>query len=61
MPEKSRGAQPPTADNVSSKVEPEKPSVGDADSSEVANDKPEPEKAGGIKDYFVSNGSEHLC
>ncbi len=59
--EKSLGAQPPTADNMPSKVEPKKPSSDDADSSEVAEDKPEKEKEGGIKDYFVSGESEHLC
>ena len=52
--EKSLGAQAPTADNMPSKVELEKPSSDDADSSEVAEDKPEKEKEGGIKDYFAS-------
>ncbi len=52
--EKSLGAQAPTADNMPSKVELKKPSSDDADSSEVAEDKPEKEKEGGIKDYFAS-------
>lgn len=51
--EKSLGAQPPTADNMPSKVEPKQPWSDDTDSSEVAEDKPEKEKKGGIKDYFV--------
>lgn len=59
--EKSLGAQPPTADKITSKVEPKKPFSDDADSSEAAEDKPEKEKEGGIKDYFVSGESEHLC
>jgi len=59
--EKSLGAQAPTADNMPSKVELEKPSSDDADSSEVAEDKPEKEKEGGIKDYFASGQPEHLC
>jgi len=57
----SFGARLATADNMPSKVESKKPSSDDADSSEVAEDKPEKEKEGGIKDYFVSDESEHLC
>ena len=60
--EKSLGAQPPTADNMPSMVESEKGiSSDDAGSSEVAEDKPEKKKEGGVKDYFVSHESEHLC
>lgn len=60
--EKSLGAQPPTADNMSSMVDPQKTlSSDDAGSSEVAEDKPEKKKEGGVKDYFVSDQSEHLC
>lgn len=59
--EKSLGAQSPTVDNIPSKVERKKPSSDDTDSSEVTEDKPEKEKEGGIKDYFVSRKSEHLC
>lgn len=59
--EKSLGGQPPTAGNMPSKVELKKSSSGDTDSSEVAEDKPEKEKKGGIKDYFVNGISEHLC
>ena len=60
--EKSLGAQPPTADNMPSKVEtPKRPSSDNADSSEVIEDKPGTEKKGGIKDYFVSDPFERLC
>ena len=59
--EKSLGAQPPTADPMPSKVKPKKPSSDDTGSSEVAEDKPEKEEQGGVKDYFVSGESEHLC
>ena len=59
--EKSLGAQPPTADPMPSKVEPKKPSSDDTGSSEVAEDKSEKEEQGGVKDYFVSGESEHLC
>ena len=51
--EKSLGAQPPTT--VPHKVETEKPLSDDQDSAEVAEEKPEKEKEGSIKDYFVSN------
>ena len=54
--EKSLGAQPPTAGNMASMVESEKGiSSDDAGSSEVAEDKPEKKKEGGVKDYFVSD------
>lgn len=59
--EKSLGAQPPTADPMPSKVKPKKPSSDDTGSSEVAEDKPEKKEEGGVKDYFVSGESEHLC
>lgn len=59
--EKSLGAQPPTVDNMPSQVEPKRLSSDDADSSEVAGDKPDKEKEGSIKDYFVSGESGHLC
>ena len=59
--EKSLGAQSPSADDIPSKVEPKEPSSDDADSSEVAEDKAEKEKGGGIKDYFVGGELEHLC
>lgn len=59
--EKSLGAQPPTAENMPCQVELKRPSSDDTDSSKVAEDKPEKEKEGGIKDYFVSGESEHLC
>jgi len=59
--EKSLGAQPETADNTPCKVEPKKLSSDDADSSEIAEDKPEKDKGGGLKDYFVGGGPEHLC
>lgn len=58
--EKSLGAQASTADNMLSKVELKKPSSDDANSSEVAENKPEKEKEGGIKDYFASGQSEHM-
>ena len=59
--EKSLGPQPPTAGNMSSMVEPEKVLLSDdAGSSEVVKDKPEKKKEGGVKDYFVSDESEHL-
>ncbi|KAK4940540.1 hypothetical protein LTR28_009113, partial [Elasticomyces elasticus] len=50
--EKSLVAQPPTANNMPSMIEPKKPLSDDANSSEVAGDTPETEKKGGIKDYF---------
>ena len=60
--EKSLGPQPPTAGNMSSMVEPEKVLLSDdSGSSEVAEDKPEKKKEGGVKDYFVSDEFEHLC
>jgi len=59
--EKSLGAQPPTADNMPNMVEPKKLSSDDADSSKVTEDKPEKEKEGGVKDYFVSGELEYLC
>lgn len=59
--EKSLGAQPPTVDNMPSKVEPNTLTSDDADSSEVAEDKPEKDKEGSIKDYFVSGEAEYLC
>lgn len=59
--EKSLGAQPPIADNMPGKVEPRKPSSDDADSSEIAEDKPKKEKGAGIKDYLVSGQSEYHC
>ena len=59
--EKSLGAQPPTAGNMLSTVEPEKVLLSDdAGSSEVAEDESEKKKEGGVKDYFVSDESEHL-
>ena len=60
--EKSLGAQPPTAGNMPSMVEPEKVLLSDdAGSSDVSEDKPEKKKEGGVKDYFVSDESGHLC
>ncbi|MCJ1292941.1 hypothetical protein MMC34_004494 [Xylographa carneopallida] len=50
--EKSFGAQSPPADDMPVKVEPKEASLDDTDSSEVAEDKAEKEKKGGIKDYF---------
>lgn len=59
--EKSLGAQAPVADEMSSQVEPKRPSSLDADSSEEAEDKPEKEKEGGVKDYFVSDESQYIA
>ncbi len=56
--EKSLGALPPTADNLPSKSEHRKLSSDDADTSEETEDKSETEKAGGLKDYFVSGTVE---
>ena len=59
--EKSLGEQPPPADNIPNKVKPEEPSSDDADSFEIAENKPDEEKKSGVKDYFVIGESEHLC
>ena len=59
--EKSFGAQSPPADDMPVKVEPKEASLDDTDSSEVAEDKAEKEKKGGIKDYFVRHEFEHHC
>ena len=59
--EKSLGAQLPTTHELPSKVEPKKLSSDHEDSFEVAEDKPEKEKGGSVKDYFVNGDSEHRC
>lgn len=59
--EKSLDAQPPAADGMPSKIEPKTPSSNDTDLAEVTEDKPGKEKEGGIKNYFVSGESDHLC
>ena len=58
--EKSLGAQRPPADSIPSKDELQKPLSEDTDSSQPAEDKLEKEKAGSLKDYFVSGESEHI-
>jgi hypothetical protein len=58
--EKSLGAQTPNVNNMASKIEPETPSSDNGDPSRSAEDKPEKEKEGSMKDYFVSGESEHL-
>lgn len=53
--EKSLVAQPPTADNLPTKIEPPNSVSDDAASSKVVEEKPEKEKEKkeGVKDYFV--------
>jgi len=51
--EKSLGAQPPTADNLLPKSEPEPPLSDTEDKPEKEKEK-EKEKGAGFKDYFVS-------
>ncbi len=59
--EKSLDVQPPTADNMLSKVELKKPLLNNADSSEVAENKSKKKKKEGIKNYFISDESKYLC
>ena len=57
--EKSLGAQPPTPDNMPSKMAHRKPSSEGADETEQTENEPIKEKAGGFKDFLVSVKDKH--
>ncbi len=57
--EKSFQAPPQDVYNMPNEVWSKQPSSDDPDLSEIAEDKPETEKQGSIKDYFVSGESKH--
>ena len=53
--EKSLGVQPPAVSNEPNKVDAKEHDTDDADSSERADETPEKETEGSLRDYFVSN------
>jgi len=59
--EKSLDASPSTAENLLSQIGLRKSSSNDANSSEITEKKSAKEKKDDIKNYFVSDESDHLC
>ncbi len=59
--EKSLDASSSTAKNLLSQIELRKSSSNDANSSEIVEKKSAKENKDDIKNYFVSNESDHLC
>lgn len=59
--EKSLDASSSTAKNLLSQIELRKSSSNDANSSEIVEKKSAKENKDDIKNYFVSDESDHLC
>jgi len=59
--EKSLDASSSTAKNLFSQIELRKSSLNDANSSEITEKKSAKEKKDDIKNYFISDKSDHLC